>query len=114
MTVPASAELTNDKGANAKLIEPIGTRTANVLGFLAEAAPNISVDTPPITDPFGPTITEPDYDAIIVSSETAGGGEAVNTKRAERGFRPLQVLVTRRLGASTLSSTYIRNWVARL
>lgn len=44
-----------------------------------------------IQDPFGPTITEQEIDALIVSGETRKGGEAVNEKRKELGWKELKV-----------------------
>lgn len=44
-----------------------------------------------INDPFGPTITEEDITAIVVSKETRGGGKAVNDKRADKGWKALEV-----------------------
>ncbi|PNS14268.1 hypothetical protein CAC42_6781 [Sphaceloma murrayae] len=45
-----------------------------------------------IGDPFGPTITERDIDALVISAETRAGGKAVNDKRVEQGWHPLTVL----------------------
>lgn len=45
-----------------------------------------------IWDPFGPTITEKDLSALIISGETRSGGKAVNDKRAEKGWPGLEVL----------------------
>ncbi|KPM44591.1 hypothetical protein AK830_g1913 [Neonectria ditissima] len=44
-----------------------------------------------IHDPFGPTITEEVMDSIVVSAETRGGGKAINDKRTEKGWQPLDV-----------------------
>ncbi|KAF7553943.1 hypothetical protein G7Z17_g3268 [Cylindrodendrum hubeiense] len=44
-----------------------------------------------IHDPFGPTITEETMDAIVVSAETRGGGKAINDRRTEKGWHPLEV-----------------------
>ncbi|CAM1508536.1 Fc.00g053840.m01.CDS01 [Cosmosporella sp. VM-42] len=44
-----------------------------------------------IHDPFGPTISEEGVDAIVVSAETRSGGQAINLKRAEKGWKPLEV-----------------------
>ncbi|EQK98672.1 pantetheine-phosphate adenylyltransferase family protein [Ophiocordyceps sinensis CO18] len=44
-----------------------------------------------IGDPFGPTVTEERIGAIVVSGETRGGAEAINEKRAARGWAPLDV-----------------------
>lgn len=44
-----------------------------------------------IRDPFGPTISEEDIDAIVVSGETRSGAAAINELRVLRGWRPLQI-----------------------
>ena len=74
--------------------------------------PSLELQIVPIDDPFGPTITDPDIDAIIGSTEvsTLKGCLAVNTKREERGMTPLHIVATSRT-LKNLSSTWIRNWV---
>ena len=44
-----------------------------------------------IWDPFGPTITDPNVTALVLSEETRKGGQAVNEKRKEIGFQPLDI-----------------------
>ncbi|KIL85770.1 hypothetical protein FAVG1_10739 [Fusarium avenaceum] len=44
-----------------------------------------------LRDPFGPPIHEEDADVIVVSGETRGGGKAINDRRAEKGWKPLEV-----------------------
>jgi phosphopantetheine adenylyltransferase len=44
-----------------------------------------------IHDPFGPTISEEIMDVIVVSGETRSGGQAINDKRTEKGWKPLDV-----------------------
>jgi phosphopantetheine adenylyltransferase len=72
-----------------------------------------------IWDPFGPTITDKDITALALSLETRGGGAAVNEKRREQGWDPLEVFEVAVLDASEeqsldesfqskLSSTEIR------
>lgn len=72
-----------------------------------------------IWDPFGPTITDKDITALVLSLETRSGGAAVNSKRAEQGWNPLEVFEVAVLDASEddcvddkfqskLSSTEIR------
>lgn len=53
-----------------------------------------------ISDPFGPTITDANLTALVVSGETRGGGKAVNDKRVEKGWPMLQVLEVDVLDAS--------------
>jgi phosphopantetheine adenylyltransferase len=78
-----------------------------------------------IQDPFGPTITEEQISAIIISGETRSGGKAVNDKRKEKGWTELEVFEVDVLDAddegtavkegfeSKLSSTAIREKLAR-
>lgn len=56
-----------------------------------------------IQDAFGPTITVEDIDALIVSGETRSGGRAVNEKRAEQGWRELDVFEVDVLDAEEVS-----------
>ena len=80
-----------------------------------------------IQDPFGPTITEEQISALIISAETRSGGKAVNEKRAEKGWKALEVFEVDVLDAeedgddgkvkegfeSKLSSTAIREKLAK-
>jgi phosphopantetheine adenylyltransferase len=72
-----------------------------------------------IWDPFGPTITDESISALVISLETRSGGTAVNNKRVEKGWHPLEVFEVAVLDASEeenvdetfqskLSSTEIR------
>ncbi|RMZ72096.1 pantetheine-phosphate adenylyltransferase family [Pyrenophora seminiperda CCB06] len=72
-----------------------------------------------IWDPFGPTITDREISALVLSLETQSGGAAVNKKRVEQGWEPLEVFEVAVLDAreednvdetfqSKLSSTEIR------
>ncbi|UNI24831.1 Pantetheine-phosphate adenylyltransferase [Purpureocillium takamizusanense] len=42
-----------------------------------------------LRDPFGPPIWEEGVDAIVVSAETRGGATAINDRRAQRQWHPL-------------------------
>ncbi|KFZ02983.1 hypothetical protein V501_09439 [Pseudogymnoascus sp. VKM F-4519 (FW-2642)] len=52
---------------------------------------NLTIECVEIQDPFGPTITDADVTALIVSGETRDGGAAVNDKREEKGWEALEV-----------------------
>jgi phosphopantetheine adenylyltransferase len=54
-------------------------------------SPALVIEFVPISDPFGPTITCESISALVVSTETRGGGQAVNEKREELGWPPLEV-----------------------
>ncbi|EEA21913.1 pantetheine-phosphate adenylyltransferase family protein [Talaromyces marneffei ATCC 18224] len=56
-----------------------------------QVAPDTTVRLVQIDDPFGPTITEEQFSALIVSAETRSGGQAVNTERNKKGWASLEV-----------------------
>jgi phosphopantetheine adenylyltransferase len=80
---------------------------------------NLTIKYVEIMDPFGPTITDESISALVISKETRSGGKAVNVKRQEKGWEPLEVFEVDVLDAreeeevdetfqSKLSSTEIR------
>ncbi|KAI7536330.1 hypothetical protein KC331_g11545, partial [Hortaea werneckii] len=85
----------------------------------------LAVKCTEIQDPFGPTITEEQISALIISAETRSGGKAVNDKRKEKGWKDLEVFEVEVLDAEAegqgvkegfegkLSSTAIREKIAR-
>jgi phosphopantetheine adenylyltransferase len=52
---------------------------------------DIIVNYTQISDPFGPTITDRDISALVISAETRAGGKAVNDRRREQGWKELEV-----------------------
>jgi phosphopantetheine adenylyltransferase len=52
---------------------------------------SLTIECVEIQDPFGPTITDETVSALVVSGETRDGGAAVNTKRAEKGWKSLEM-----------------------
>lgn len=93
---------------DALFIQSQEARCDAVRRFLTCVKPSLTVRVAPIDDGFGPSIEEPDFEAIIVSSETLKGGMAVNSKRQERGMKPLRLLVINRFETHSMSSTFIR------
>ncbi len=61
---------------------------------------NITIDYVQIADPFGPTITDENISALVLSKETRSGGEAINEKRQEKGWTPLEIFEIDVLGVS--------------
>ena len=78
------------------LLSPLSPENQETLGDDAEIRAvfcdgRLLVRCVNIEDVYGPTITEEDIDAIVVSAETRAGGAAVNKKRAEQGWRELEL-----------------------
>ncbi|XP_064895375.1 bifunctional coenzyme A synthase isoform X1 [Columba livia] len=72
-----------------ELIEPYELRAAKLREFLEDVKPSLRYDIVPLVDPYGPAITDPNLQCLVVSEETRKGGEAVNKKRLENGLPEL-------------------------
>lgn len=77
-TEPSHFEQIHESGPNGK-------------AMVMRIRPGINLKMAQIHDAYGPTITEEDLSALVVSKETRSGGAAVNEKRAKRGWRQLEV-----------------------
>ncbi|KAF7856062.1 hypothetical protein EAF04_010017 [Stromatinia cepivora] len=87
---------------------------------------SITIECVEIQDAYGPTITDETVTALVVSGETRSGGQAVNDKRVEKGWKALEVFEVDVLDAqaglettsksddfaSKISSTAIRKQMA--
>ncbi|PRD32941.1 UNVERIFIED_CONTAM: Coasy [Trichonephila clavipes] len=76
-----------------ELIQPIEKRIEVVTDFLCEIDPSLQYEVVPITDIYGPTITNPDIDCLVVTTETKIGGEKVNIERKKKGMSETQLHV---------------------
>ncbi|XP_039441653.1 bifunctional coenzyme A synthase [Culex pipiens pallens] len=74
-----------------ELILPVEQRIAEVREFLECIDSSLKYEVVPISDPFGPTATDPNMDMIVVSTETARGGAKVNELRSKNGLNQLEV-----------------------
>lgn len=116
----------------AEELEPWETRARGVLSFLStlleySTSPSITTTSPQsdelhakfrddtvlvrcvnIPDPFGPTITEEAIDAIVVSGETRSGGQAINDKRLEKGWKGLEVYEIDVLDAREIDDDHVQ------
>lgn len=52
----------------------------------------LAINYDELFDPFGPTITDPAIEALVVSGETRSGGQAVNDRREAQGWSLLEIL----------------------
>lgn len=69
------------KKANKHVMESIHTRIAHVRAFLQLFRPGIEYQTVSIDDVYGPTATDPDIQALVVSRETISGAQSSESLR---------------------------------
>jgi pantetheine-phosphate adenylyltransferase len=65
----------------------------------------------PLNDPYGTTIYDADFDAIVVSEETEPTAVEINEIRVSKGMKPLDIVVVSFVLAydgNPISSTRIR------
>lgn len=90
-------------------VDPCATRMTNLNEFLDKYHDNFHISR--LDDPFGPTISEEEYDAIVVSEETEPTALKINEIRVEKGMMPLDIVVVSFVLAADgipISSTRIR------
>ncbi|ELR12654.1 cytidylyltransferase [Acanthamoeba castellanii str. Neff] len=96
------------------VMQPYQQRASTTVDFLNAINPSVAYETIEINDPYGPTLTGPTFNAIIVSEETQKGAADINEKRKANGLQPLEVIVVQLvhappgLGEGKLSSTALR------
>lgn len=92
--------------------ESFEIRKQNIERFFREAGID-NYEIVKIDDPYGPSIEKGyDFDAILVTTETQKGGEAINPKREGLGLKPLEIItfeMTKGEDGKEISSTRIRN-----
>jgi len=99
------------------LVHPLDLRTRRLFQTLYSMRPCVAYQIVPIDDPFGPSITDPDLQCIVVSKETERGGQSVNKRRVEKGLNSIHVDVVDLVGpedsdeSSKVSSTALRKLV---
>lgn len=89
-----------------------GKRVAELRKFIDTNFPGRKYEIAKLDDYFGPGISSPDVEAIVVSPETVKRVEIANELRREKGFGPLNVIVIDYVLAEDgkpISSTRIRN-----
>ena len=101
--------------ANMDIVQSTEQRKASVRNFVHKVkGSSIILEVVAIDDPFGPTATEIDCHALVLSSETIKGGIAVNEKRRKNGLGPLALVLIPRNNSTTLSSSQLRELRAQM
>jgi phosphopantetheine adenylyltransferase len=84
------------KKKHRELIESTEKRLKNVENYLNLVKRNIQYEVVPITDPFGPTVTDPTIDALVVSKETLKGGDLGNLLMAQIYYMYISKILIRK------------------
>ncbi|KDR23193.1 bifunctional coenzyme A synthase [Zootermopsis nevadensis] len=74
-----------------ELIEPCSDRMCLLEDFLQDIDPGLQYDIVPIYDPLGPTREDPNFQMIVVSTETYKGGLKVNECRCQNNLPILDI-----------------------
>lgn len=109
-------------------LQSLEERTKSVQNFLNLICTNsLEISTTPLQNLYGPTATDPNIQALIVSRETLSGADQIDQIRIQNGFSSLERFVidlinlngtsTQTDGIETLkevkmSSTEIRKWIS--
>jgi pantetheine-phosphate adenylyltransferase len=92
-------------------VEPYSIRKNNLLKYLSNIGVANRVKIIQLNDFYGPALTDPEIEALIVSYETLQRGKEINRLRVEKGLRPLTLIVVDILKAEDglpITSTRIR------
>ena len=90
-------------------VDSCDVRMANLNQFLATEHNNFHISR--LDDPYGPTIYDESFDAIVVSEETEPNAVKINGIRVSKGMNPLDIVVVSFVLADDgipISSTRIR------
>ena len=89
-------------------IDSCEERIRNLKSFFSDKSNFVVI---PLEDPYGTTIYDPDFDAIVVSEETEPTAVEINEIRVSKGMNPLDIVVVSFVLAydgNPISSTRIR------
>ena len=81
----------NEFGGRKGNIEPCSKRMSELEEFLQKFDSRYTVKR--LEEPYGPTIHDPQIDAIVVSRETEPVAHKINEIRHEKGINPLKIFV---------------------
>ena len=89
-------------------IDSCKERMGNLKSFFSDKTNFVVI---PLNDPYGTTIYDADFDAIVVSEETEPTAVEINEIRVSKGMKPLDIVVVSFVLAydgNPISSTRIR------
>jgi pantetheine-phosphate adenylyltransferase len=92
-------------------VRPFAVRLANLKALMGLIAPEKKIEYAAINDPYGPAVTRPDLEAIVVSRETLPRGLEINDERIKGVLMPMDLVMISTVKdglGHILSSTFIR------
>ena len=81
----------NFSGTTAPATERVSQSGPNGEYVLVKLQRHLALKLVQISDAFGPTVTDRNISAIVVSAETRSGGKAINEEREKKGWKGLEV-----------------------
>jgi len=87
-------------------------RARDLMVFLNDLGASQRAKIIPLSDPYGPTVTNSEIEAIVVSRETEPRAQEINILREKRGLKPLEIIVIDMVPAEDqipISTTRIRH-----
>ena len=100
------------KKVHGERLQSYDERLAYLNKYMTWVNPKIQVEIVPIEDPFGPSISDDQLQAVVVSQETKRGADAINARRIDAGLSPLVPIVVNLVMESSIdvkiSSTTLR------
>ncbi|MBS7605274.1 MAG: phosphopantetheine adenylyltransferase [Candidatus Bathyarchaeia archaeon] len=74
-------------------IAPYKDRLRNLTRFLESLGVLNRAKIVPLNDPYGPALSNPKIEGIVVSRETETRAKEINVLREKRGLKPLKIIV---------------------
>jgi len=74
-------------------IAPYEVRLRNLMRFIEDLGASNRAKIVPLNDPYGPSISSQEIEAIVVSRETETRAKEINVLRERRGLKPLKIIV---------------------
>ncbi len=100
------------KKGKSKIRHPFEVRVNKLAKFIVDEFGDVNFVIKELNDDFGPTSTDSNVQALIVSEETETKGHAINRIRSSNRLSPLKIITVPMLKAEDgqpLSSTRIRS-----
>ena len=95
----------NDPGPNGHVVRVTYSVPPSTSKTTDTAVNSVTFHYAELSDPYGPTIADPNITGIVVSHETLSGGDAINKKRTEKGWNPLEIFQVDVLNPGGAAST---------